>query len=167
MSEAIVVLPARLEWAESFRLCVDQVSREKKYFLMTEAPPLSQVRDFLAKLNAAGHPQFFALRGDRVVGWCTVKRVEMPARAHVGELSMGLRPEDRAKGIGKKLVEACLRECRLLNYRKIELTVFTDNERAIRLYESTGFEKEGCLRDFARLQGLRKDAYLMGQFLEE
>lgn len=165
MTESIVILPARLEWAESFRSCVDLVAKEKKYFLMTEAPVLERIRDFLAKLNTAGHPHFFAVKGNRVVGWCNVKRFDSPARAHAGELSMGLHPQYRGQGLGKKLILACLRECRILDYHKVELTVFTDNERAIRLYESLGFEQEGYVKDYARLSGAFKDAWIMGQIL--
>jgi len=131
MTESIVILPARLEWAESFRLCVDSVASERKYFLMTEAPPLDKVREFLGKMSNLGHPHYFALKGSKVVGWCNVKRMEGIPRGHVGELSMGLDRQYRGQGLGKRLVMSALRECRLLDYHKIELTVFADNSRVI------------------------------------
>ena len=161
MSEGIVILPVIPDWAETFRACVDQVAREQKYFLMMEAPPLEKVRDFLLKLNTAGHPHYCAMKGSEIVGWCNVKKNEMPARSHVGELSMGIRADHRRQGLGKKLVQACLRECRLLNFERIELVVFTDNEAAIQLYENLGFKKEGHFKDFARMGNESKDAYAM------
>ena len=161
MSDSIVILPVIPDWAESFRSCLDQVAREQKYFLMTEAPPLEKVRDFLLKINTAGHPHYCAMRGSEIVGWCNVKRNETPSRHHVGELSMGVHPDFRGQGLGRKLVQACLRECRLLNFERIELIVFSDNEGALHLYESFGFEIEGHLKDFARINGESKEALAM------
>jgi ribosomal protein S18 acetylase RimI-like enzyme len=165
MTESIVILPARLEWAESFRLCVDAVASERKFFLMTEAPPLAKIREFLGQMSQLGHPHYFAMKGSKVVGWCNVKRMEGIQRWHVGELSMGIHREHRGQGLGQKLVMSALSECRHLDYHKIELTVFADNARAIRLYESTGFEPEGRLKDYSRHAEGFRDAILMGQVL--
>ena len=49
------------------------------------------------------------------------------------------------------------------NYARVELTVHADNTRAIKLYESLGFEHEGRLRDFSFREGGYVDALLMGR----
>jgi L-phenylalanine/L-methionine N-acetyltransferase len=47
------------------------------------------------------------------------------------------------------------------NLRKVHLTVFTDNARAIRLYRAFGFEFEGLHRCFSRRGNGYVDAYSM------
>ncbi len=50
-----------------------------------------------------------------------------------------------------------------LNLHRIELQVYTDNERGIRLYERCGFEVEGTLKDFAFREGRYVDVYSMAR----
>ena len=52
---------------------------------------------------------------------------------------------------------------RWLGLGRVELTVFTDNARAIALYRSFGFETEGTLRGFALRDGALVDAYTMAR----
>ena len=56
---------------------------------------------------------------------------------------------------------------RWLNYRRIELEVYTDNEPAIRLYQKFGFVIEGTMRQFAYRDGVYVDAYMMARLREE
>jgi putative acetyltransferase len=46
---------------------------------------------------------------------------------------------------------------------RIELTVFTDNERAIALYRKHGFEIEGTHRAYALRAGVYSDTYSMAR----
>jgi putative acetyltransferase len=50
-----------------------------------------------------------------------------------------------------------------LNLHRLELQVYTDNERAINLYKKFGFEIEGTLRDYAYGDGHYLDAYEMAR----
>lgn len=47
------------------------------------------------------------------------------------------------KGLGKKLMTACLEETGRLGYKALWLGVWENNPRAIRFYQSMGFEKVG------------------------
>jgi putative acetyltransferase len=46
---------------------------------------------------------------------------------------------------------------------RIELTVFADNQRAIALYESCGFRREGLHRGFALRHGRYEDVLTMAR----
>ena len=49
----------------------------------------------------------------------------------------------------------------------MELTVATSNEKAIRLYEHHGFEKEGVLKNYSYLkeEGIYLDEWVMGKIV--
>ena len=49
------------------------------------------------------------------------------------------------------------------NLTRVELTVYTDNVRAINLYRRTGFEEEGVLRRYAFRNGEFVDALTMAR----
>ena len=50
-----------------------------------------------------------------------------------------------------------------LNLTRLELTVFTDNAPAIRLYKRTGFKVEGTLKKYAYRDGQYVDAFAMAR----
>src|SRR6476646_4812196 len=82
-----------------------------------------------------------------------------------GVLSLGMwiLPEWRGRGGGRRLMEAAL-EARPASIHKIELEVFPDNEAAIGLYRSLGFEQEGLRRDhYRRLDGSLRSALVMAR----
>ena len=49
---------------------------------------------------------------------------------------------------------------------RLELTVFADNERAVHLYESLGFEREGIRRKAAVRNGVYMDEIAMARIRE-
>ena len=65
---------------------------------------------------------------------------------HAGVLGIGLLPDYRGQGLGKALLEAAIAAAEQRDFRRIELTVFADNLRAMALYEKTGFVREGVMR---------------------
>jgi RimJ/RimL family protein N-acetyltransferase len=83
--------------------------------------------------------------------------------AGVLALGMWILPAWRGRGGGRLLIEAAL-AARPAGVHKIELEVFDDNEGAITLYESTGFEREGLRRDhYRRLDGSLRSALIMAR----
>jgi RimJ/RimL family protein N-acetyltransferase len=84
----------------------------------------------------------------------------------VYSLGMWLLPRWRGRGGGRMLMEAALRE-RPAAAHKIELEVFPDNEAAIALYRSMGFEQEGLRRDhYRRLDGTLRSALIMARLFD-
>ncbi len=88
--------------------------------------------------------------------------------SHVAGLGMGVRDDHQDSGIGTRLMEAALEMAfKWLNLRRIELHVYTDNARAIHLYEKFGFSIEGTHKAFAFRDGAYVDAYSMALLRED
>jgi L-phenylalanine/L-methionine N-acetyltransferase len=67
-------------------------------------------------------------------------------------------------GVGGVLLAALVDLAdRWLGLRRIDLTVYSDNERAIRLYRASGFEEEGRLAAYAFRDGGHADVLVMGR----
>jgi L-phenylalanine/L-methionine N-acetyltransferase len=87
-----------------------------------------------------------------------------PRRAHVGEIGLAVHDQWHGRGIGTALVRAAVDLAdRWLNLRRLELTSYTDNDRALGLYKKFGFEIEGLLRRYAFRDGAFVDAYLLAR----
>lgn len=54
-----------------------------------------------------------------------------------------------------------------LNLHRVQLTVFSYNERAVALYEKLGFQREGVHREHLQRDGRRYDMYLYGLLRSE
>lgn len=87
----------------------------------------------------------------RVVGDVSVRRYEPRRLRHIGHLGVGVRPGMQGKGLGRALMELVIEWARAQgDIRRLDLFVFADNARAIALYESLGFVREGVRVGFLR-----------------
>jgi RimJ/RimL family protein N-acetyltransferase len=159
--EPVTIEPIGLEHVEGYRRALDAVARERKYLTMLEAQSEADTLRFVESNLANGNPMMVALAGREVIGWCDVRREFFPSRAHRGTLGMGLLPEWRGQGVGRRLIEATLAQARRLGFIRIELDVYADNARAVALYERVGFVREGFMCDASLIDGVFRDTILM------
>ena len=81
---------------------------------------------------------------------------------NIASLAIGVDDNYVRKGIGRKLLEAALwTGFQYLDFHKIELVVYVENEIAVKLYQSLGFVKEGVKRQNAFRDGRHPDALVM------
>ena len=87
-----------------------------------------------------------------------------PRRRHAGYIGMAVHDNWQGKGVGTALMAALVDIAdNWLGYRRLELTVYTDNAAALALYRKFGFEMEGTLRDYSYRNGEYVDAYTMAR----
>ncbi len=104
--------------------------------------------------------------GAAIVGMCSVVGGPYVRNAHVGQLGMAVRRSHWRTGIGRGLLQTCLRWCGAPGrLRKVTLQVHVDNAPARRLYESSGFIVEGHLHGEAIINGKLVDLLTMGRFV--
>ena len=81
----------------------------------------------------------------QIVGHCSVALVRSRQRfRHRAEVAFVLLKDYWNLGIGGKMMQTCLDWCRDHSVNQIELTVVTQNERALNMYKSFGFGFEIC-----------------------
>lgn len=109
----------------------------------------------------------FRLRQEpALVGWGGLDGIQW--RNRVASLALALAPERWGQGLGREALQLLLAySFGELGLHRVQLTVFADNQPAIRLYEGAGFCREGVYREFLLREGRRVDMLLMGLLAHE
>ncbi|MEP7099582.1 MAG: GNAT family N-acetyltransferase [Burkholderiales bacterium] len=85
-------------------------------------------------------------------------------RRHAMGLGIHVSTQAQGQGVGSALMTAlCDYADRWAGVLRIELLVYADNERAIRLYRKFGFELEGTMRAHALRDGVYVDSLAMAR----
>ena len=161
------IIPITESQIEGFAAVVDSVAREGKgrYISFLEGPPMAMTREFVMDNIENNWPQLLLQYDGQVVGWCDITSLGRPVFSHVGKLGIGMLAEHRGKGHGRKLIEAALDAAQKRGLKRIELTVWAGNTRAIALYKKLGFEQEGVHQDAVCIEGEYHDLLSMAHRL--
>lgn len=160
----IQIIPMAEEHIEGYHQCLDAVARERRYLAFLEALPLDASRAYVQSMLARAAPQFVALHGHQVVGWCDITPQRFEGMKHCGSLGMGVLSGYRGRGAGERLITQTLNAARAMGLERIELEVFASNTPAIRLYEKVGFVVEGVKKRARKLDGAYDDIVEMALF---
>ncbi|KDN29920.1 GCN5 family acetyltransferase [Vibrio fortis] len=107
---------------------------------------------------------YVALYQGEVIGNLGLEVCANPRRRHVASLGMGVKDNFAGKGVGSALLQTAVDLCdNWINIKRLELTVYTDNEQAINLYKKFGFQIEGESAAFAFRDGEYVAAYHMAR----
>ncbi|WP_077099489.1 ribosomal protein S18-alanine N-acetyltransferase [Mycobacterium terramassiliense] len=106
----------------------------------------------------AKHNHYVAARvaAGRLVGYAGISRLGRTPPFEYEVHTIGVDPDYQGQGIGRRLLDELLA---FAAGGAVYLEVRTDNEAAIALYRSTGFEQIGLRRRYYRVSGA--DAYTM------
>ncbi|MCC7101377.1 MAG: GNAT family N-acetyltransferase [Rubrivivax sp.] len=106
-----------------------------------------------------------AERGDDMLGSAGLHPAgNAVRRSHVAQLGISVAAHAQGQGVGRALLLAlCDYADRWSRILRIELNVFADNERAIKLYRQFGFEHEGRHRGYALRDGAYVDCLSMAR----
>ena len=153
-----------------------QWNRDSEYMRLLDSDPprlhsSKAIKEWIEKdLEKRTDMCWFAIRtleDDRLLGDITLSVINWGSREAFAGIGIGAR-EFWGKGYGTDAMRLILRYgFTELNLRRISLTVFEFNQRAMRSYEKAGFRLEGRQRQFMRREGRRWDILYMGILREE
>jgi RimJ/RimL family protein N-acetyltransferase len=101
----------------------------------------------------------------RLVGFVALLGGPYRRNRHNAYLVLGVLEEFGGRGVGTALLARGMKWAEKAGITRLELTVMAHNERAIRLYERMGFEREGIRRRALRVDGEWVDELFMALLL--
>ncbi|MFX1314529.1 MAG: GNAT family N-acetyltransferase [Promethearchaeota archaeon] len=105
---------------------------------------------------------------DNILGHCEISNSEWDAASHVGILGIIVKRKYRDLGIGTKIIDIAIRESKKLNNKeKITLSCFSNNERALHLYDKLGFKIVGIRKSQFYLDSKYYDEVLMDLWIDD
>jgi putative acetyltransferase len=110
-----------------------------------------------------GSTRLVAVIDGKAIGMIFLSREEN-RRSHVGSIGMAVHDAYAGRGAGSALMAAVVDLAdNWLQLKRLELSVYADNARAIALYERFGFEREGLSRAYAWRDGAFADSLAMAR----
>lgn len=127
-------------------------------FPQTEPMMLEEARAFFAEQSYTA----VATVGGRIRGLYILHPNNIGRCGHVANASFAVAGASRGEGIGRLLVEDCLRQAAVCGFRGLQFNaVVASNERARALYESLDFARIGMIPGgFRNRDGIYEDMYI-------
>ena len=120
-------------------------------------------RDFYASRDPEGIELVAEMEG-RAVGHLGMLLNRSPRRKHVGSFGISVHPAFHGRGAARALMKEMIHlSDNWLNLVRLELSVASDNHRAIALYRKFGFETEGEARGDLFTNGRYADSTRMAR----
>jgi ribosomal protein S18 acetylase RimI-like enzyme len=114
-----------------------------------------------------GAARVLAVDGETVLGYLAVVPLQGWS-SHVGEVRVIVDPDHRGKGIGRALARRAVLEALDLGLTKMVVEVVADQEPAIAMFRSHGFDPEALLKNHVRDQnGDLRDLLILAHSVEE
>jgi ribosomal protein S18 acetylase RimI-like enzyme len=119
--------------------------------------------DALAYWRSSGHTVFVADDGDSIVGTYYLRANNRGGGAHVANCGYVVAPEAAGRGVAHAMCSHSIHEAKDRGFRAMQFNfVIASNERAVRLWQSCGFEIVGRLpKTFEHPRLGPVDAYVM------
>jgi len=152
--------------ADALYSLINRIKDEEKYLFFTLRFPPDGTKKYIESHIAAGNPMIGAYAEDgKLVGWIDFNIGGFEEIRHTATIGMGVAKEHRGRGLGERLLSACVENAKNIGLEKLELEVFETNAAARALYRKMGFVEEGCLRKKRKFKGRYEDLVCMGLFL--
>lgn len=102
---------------------------------------------------------------NEIVSHLFLQRSHNPRLSHIGDIGITVSKQHWGKSIGRHMMLTAIEWALHAHITRLQLQVRTDNERAIKLYKTLGFTREGLIKRSMCIDGIYFDDYIMGLIL--
>ena len=162
-----IIRPVKIEDA----VFINEIRRQdgvRENIMGITSERVTRTQSFISGLTDNDHMLVAEVEEDgvkRVVGVATLSVNKSNRVRHSGSIGLMVNKEYHRMGIGKALMKDLIDIAdNWLMLIRIELGAFTDNEKAINLYKSLGFEIEGTKKYAIIRNGKYDDEYFMARY---
>lgn len=105
-------------------------------------------KEYIKKVKSSETSNYFVvMKNNKMIGCIGFNGNTARKMKHYGTIGISVLKEYWGRGIATTLLEKLISWSKEKGIKKINLDVFENNERAIKLYEKFGFKLEGCIED--------------------
>lgn len=138
------------DWPSIWPIFRDVVAEGDTYFYLPDTPE-SEARELWMQPGTNRRFTYVAESGDMIVATAYLKPNALGLGDHICNAGWMVAPNAAGQGVGRRLAEYVLGEAEALGFAGMQFNaVVSTNNRAIRLWESMGFEIVGTVPDAFR-----------------
>ncbi|MCR8969756.1 GNAT family N-acetyltransferase [Facklamia sp. 7083-14-GEN3] len=128
---------------------------------------VQQEKDLIRKYLLAKKSLLLIIEVDgQVIGIGNLANLSNHKQDHIAELGVSIVKDYWGYGIGKMIVQELIDFAKKVDLKILTLEVVTENQRAVRLYKSFGFDIKGTLSQRLRHGHFYYDVYTMEKILQ-
>jgi len=142
-----------------------QALADERRYIATDKVTVEQKNRWVKSIHDRGVLWVLAeIEGELAGSLSLARHRDSEKTKHVRGLATGVAREYRGMGVGSALMDYAVRWARKRKVKKIVLSVFSTNRKAIALYKKFGFVTEGTRKKQFLIQGKYVDEIMMGRF---
>lgn len=156
------------EDTKAFHAFLHQLDQETRFMLYEPSERSASEAETRKRIEATGENAFLVVAEDegKIVGFLASNRGHAKRIQHCAYIVVGMLQAIQGQGLGQRFFEELEKWAMERGILRLELTVMTTNERAIKLYKKVGFKIEGIKEKSCLVDGVWMDEYYMGKLLE-
>lgn len=142
------------------------MSKESVFASLGELPYPTEIdwRERLSKRQNDRDIDLVAVAESEIIGQISLSGNSGVLRRHAGSIAISVIEKAQGQGVGTALMKAMTEYAdEWTTIFRLELFVYSDNAKAIALYEKFGFRQEGLLRNFMLRKGRFEDLISMAR----
>lgn len=140
---------------------------EDRMFLKDDVTDPKVIEAWTLNLDYERILPILAVVDDRIIGDATLHRDKFGWSQHVGEIRIVTDPNRRRRGLGLLMAKEIFFLAQRLNIRKVIAQMMEEQQGAIKVFETLGFEREAVFRDHViDLKGRKHNLIIMSQDID-
>ncbi len=151
--------------AKNFVEFYKKLAKETPYLMFTPEEveqKADEQKNFIKKYDDYKQV-FIAVEDGKIVGYLGIARSHLSKITHTAKFTVAVLDEHKRQKIASKLLKVAEKWAKEKGIKRLELTVTTDNEAAIALFENAGFETEGTRKKSVKLKNKAVDELFMAK----
>jgi RimJ/RimL family protein N-acetyltransferase len=164
----MIIRKIKKEDSEKFLNMLKQLDYETNNMMYEPGERKTSIEEMkinITNIYTSNSLMLLAEEEENIIGFLSAERGFANRLKHSAYIVIGILKDYRGKKIGAKLFKELIEWALVNDITRLELTVMTHNEGAIKLYKEMGFKIEGLKEKSLMVDGKYIDEYYMAKIL--